>query len=145
MLACRHLFVFGTFRQVRPETRGRPSKFIIWRPLKSIFFKLFCWPVTGLEKLVGGRVPKLWIISGEIQPSVEGNRIADYPKHVQGGAKRAYVFYISAYDFFLWGYLKSKVFVRKLRTVYSRRSESFHSRRNYNCATRNVSKCDAEL
>ena len=31
------------------------------------------------------------------------------------------------------------------KTSYSRRSESFHSRRNCNCATRNVSKCDAEL
>ena len=31
------------------------------------------------------------------------------------------------------------------KTSYSRRSESFHSRRNFNCATRNVSKCDAEL
>ena len=31
------------------------------------------------------------------------------------------------------------------KTLYSRRSESFHSRRNCNCATRNVSKCDAEL
>jgi len=31
------------------------------------------------------------------------------------------------------------------KTSYSRRSESFHSRSNCNCATRNVSKCDAEL
>ena len=31
------------------------------------------------------------------------------------------------------------------KTSYSQRSESFHSRRNCNCATRNVSKCDAEL
>ena len=31
------------------------------------------------------------------------------------------------------------------KTSYSRRSESFHSRRNCNCTTRNVSKCDAEL
>jgi len=31
------------------------------------------------------------------------------------------------------------------KTSYSRRSESFRSRRNCNCATRNVSKCDAEL
>ena len=37
--------------------------------------------------------------------------------------------------------------IKRLRskTSYSRRSESFHSRRNCNCATRNVSKCDAEL
>jgi len=35
---------------------------------------------------------------------------------VQGGAKRTYVFE-SACDFFLWGYLKSKVYVRKPRTV----------------------------
>jgi len=37
--------------------------------------------------------------------------------------------------------------IRSLRskTSYIRRSESFHSRRNCNCATRNVSKCDAEL
>jgi len=32
-----------------------------------------------------------------------------------------------------------------LKTSYSRRSESFHSQRNCNCATRNISKCDAEL
>ena len=31
------------------------------------------------------------------------------------------------------------------KTSYSRRSSSFHSRRNCNCATRNVGKCDAEL
>ena len=31
------------------------------------------------------------------------------------------------------------------KTSYSRQSESLHSRRNCNCATRNVSKCDAEL
>jgi len=31
------------------------------------------------------------------------------------------------------------------KTSYSQRSESFHSQRNCNCATRNVSKCDAEL
>ena len=38
---------------------------------------------------------------------------------VQGGAKRTHVFEmgISACDFFLWGYLKSKVYVRKPRTV----------------------------
>ena len=33
----------------------------------------------------------------------------------------------------------------RLKTSYIRWSESFHSRRNRNCATRNVSKCDAEL
>jgi len=33
----------------------------------------------------------------------------------------------------------------RLKTSYSRRFESFHSRRNCNCAKRNVSKCDAEL
>jgi len=31
------------------------------------------------------------------------------------------------------------------KTSYNRRSESFHLRRNCNCATRNVCKCDAEL
>ena len=31
------------------------------------------------------------------------------------------------------------------KTSYSRRIESSHSRINCNCATRNVSKCDAEL
>jgi len=31
------------------------------------------------------------------------------------------------------------------KTSYGRRSESFHSWRNCNCATRNASKCDAEL
>jgi hypothetical protein len=31
------------------------------------------------------------------------------------------------------------------KTSYSRRSESFHLRRNCSCATRNVSKCAAEL
>jgi len=37
-------------------------------------------------------------------------------EYVQGEAKRTHVFE-SASDFFLWGYLKSKVYVRKLRTV----------------------------
>ena len=37
-------------------------------------------------------------------------------KFKQGGAKRTHVFE-SACDFFLWGYLKSKVYVRKPRTV----------------------------
>jgi hypothetical protein len=50
---------------------------------------------------------------------------------------------VSACDFFLWGYLKSNVYVRKPRTVddlkFSIREEIA------NCATRNVSKCDAEL
>ena len=35
---------------------------------------------------------------------------------IQGGAKRTHVFE-SACDFFLWGYLKSKVYVRKPRRV----------------------------
>jgi len=35
---------------------------------------------------------------------------------IQDGAKRAHAFE-SACDFFLWGYLKSKVYVRKTRTV----------------------------
>ena len=37
-------------------------------------------------------------------------------RYVQGGAKRTHVFE-SACDFFLWGYLKSEVYVRKPRTV----------------------------
>jgi len=39
--------------------------------------------------------------------------------HVQGGAKRTRVFEMgsSRESFFLWGYLKSKVCVRKPRTV----------------------------
>ena len=39
--------------------------------------------------------------------------------YVQGGAKRTHDFEmrISACDFFLWGYLKSKVYVRKPRKV----------------------------
>ena len=38
---------------------------------------------------------------------------------IQRGAKGAHVFEmgISACDFFLWGYLRSKVYVRKPRTV----------------------------
>ena len=32
-------------------------------------------------------------------------------------AQKERVFLISAFDFFLWGYLKSKVYVRKPRTV----------------------------
>jgi len=42
---------------------------------------------------------------------------------IQGGAKRTHVPWpprspdLSVYDFFLWGYLKSKVYVRKPRTV----------------------------
>ena len=35
---------------------------------------------------------------------------------IQGGAKER-VFFISACDFFFWGYLSSKVYVRKPRTV----------------------------
>ena len=34
--------------------------------------------------------------------------------NIQGGSKRTHVFEC---DFFLWGYLKSKVYVRKPRTV----------------------------
>ena len=37
-------------------------------------------------------------------------------ENIQGGAKRTHVFE-SACDFFLWSYLKSKVYVRKPRTV----------------------------
>ncbi len=51
--------------------------------------------------------------------------------------------HLSACDFFLWGYLKSKVYVRKPRTVDD--LKVYIRRRNCNCATRNVSKCDAEL
>ena len=36
---------------------------------------------------------------------------------VQGGAKRTHVFFIFACDFIFWSYLKSKVYVRKPRTV----------------------------
>ena len=36
--------------------------------------------------------------------------------HIQDGAKGTHVFE-SACDFFLWGYLKSNVYVRKPRTV----------------------------
>jgi len=32
-------------------------------------------------------------------------------------AQKEHMFFISACDFFLWGYLKSKVYVRKPRTV----------------------------
>jgi len=35
---------------------------------------------------------------------------------IQGGAKRTHVL-DSACDFFLWGYIKSKAYVRKTRTV----------------------------
>ena len=51
--------------------------------------------------------------------------------------------HLSAWDFFLWGL--PQIISLRSETSYSRRSESFHSRRNCNCATRNVSKCDAEL
>ena len=39
--------------------------------------------------------------------------------HIEGGAKRTHVFEMggSRESFFLWGYLKSKVYVRKPRTV----------------------------
>ena len=61
----------------------------------------------------------------------------------KGWRKKNACFFISACDFFLWGYLKSKVYVRKPRTVddlkVSIREETA------NCATRNVSKCDVEL
>jgi len=61
---------------------------------------------------------------------------------IQGGAKRTYVFYICL-RFLSLGLPQIKSL--RSKTLYSRRSESFHSRRNCNCATRNVSKCDAEL
>ena len=38
------------------------------------------------------------------------------PCSIQSGAKRTHVFYICL-QFFLWSYLKSKVYVRKPRTV----------------------------
>jgi len=50
---------------------------------------------------------------------------------------------LSACDFFLWGYLKSKVYIRKPRTVEGLKVSI--REKNCNCATRNVSKCDAEL
>ena len=67
---------------------------------------------------------------------------AIYWFYIQGGAKRTHVFYIC-----LWFLSLGLPQIKSLRpkTSYSRRSESFHSRRNCNCATRNVSKCDAEL
>ena len=61
---------------------------------------------------------------------------------IQGGAKRTNVFYICL-RFLSLGLPQIKSL--RTKTSYSRRSESFHSRRNCNCATRNVSKCDAEL
>ena len=61
---------------------------------------------------------------------------------IQGGAKRTHVFDICL-RFLSLGLPQIKCL--RSKTSYSRRSESFHSRRNCNCATRNVSKCDAEL
>ena len=78
---------------------------------------------------------------------VEPERLRQPPivTFIQGGAKRTHIF--------LNGYICLRFLslglpqIKSLRskTSYSRRSESFHSRRNCNCATRNVSKCDAEL
>jgi len=62
--------------------------------------------------------------------------------YIQGGAKRTHVF-----DICLWFLSLGLPQIKSLRskTSYTQRSESFHLRRNCNCATRNVSKCDAEL
>jgi len=54
----------------------------------------------------------------------------------------AHQIYLPAISFF--GVTSNQKSLRS-KTSYSRRSESFHSRRNCNCATTNVSKCDAEL
>jgi len=62
--------------------------------------------------------------------------------YIQRGAKRTHVFDICL-RFLSLGLPQIKSL--RSKTSYSRRSESFHSRRNRNCATRNVSKCDAEL
>ena len=60
---------------------------------------------------------------------------------IQDGAKRTHVFETgSSREFGVTTNQKST-----FETSYSRRSESFYSRRNCNCATRNVSICDAEL
>ena len=52
--------------------------------------------------------------------------------------------YLPAISLFVVTSNQKSTFEKK-KKLYSRRSESFHSRRNCNCATRNVSKCDAEL
>ena len=49
---------------------------------------------------------------GVFSEGIGGNEIS----FLQGGAKRTH-YCISACDFFLWGYLKSRVYVRKPRTV----------------------------
>ena len=66
--------------------------------------------------------------------------------NVQDGAKRTHVFFLYIYIFLQFLSLGlPQIKSLRSKTSYSRRSESFHSRRNCNCATRNVSKCDAEL
>ena len=79
-------------------------------------------------------------VSNEIVATDEISKL-----NVQGGAKRTHVFEIgsSSLRFLSLGLPHTKSL--RSKTSYSRRSESFHSRRNCNYATRNVSKYDAEL
>ena len=53
-----------------PSHVGSRGRLIIQGPLNPIFFELFR-PRIGLENDDVGRVPKLWIIFGEILPRVE--------------------------------------------------------------------------
>jgi len=74
--------------------------------------------------------------------STQSHKRQHFLIYIQGGAKRTHVFLICL-RFLSLGLPQIKSL--RSNTSYSRRSGSFHSRRNCNCATRNVSKCDAEL
>jgi hypothetical protein len=63
----------------------------------------------------------------------------------QGGAKRTHVFEMGSIYLRFLSLRLPQIKTLRSKTSYSRRSEIFHSWRNCNCATRNVSKCDAEL
>jgi hypothetical protein len=65
--------------------------------------------------------------------------------HIQGGAKRTHVFEMGSIWLRFLSLGLPQIKSLRSKTSYSRRFEIFHSRRNCNCATRNVSKCDAEL
>ena len=82
---------------------------------KTIFTKVtvICtYQTTSCQETIT-IVPNLPTLTNFTIPSYEETRPDIF---TQDGAKRTHVF-ISACDFFLWGYLKSKVYVRKPRTV----------------------------
>ena len=98
---------------------------------------------TSQIRLYGdGRGRRLLSFSFIDVDAVYGDNGDFIPSVRHGGANITHVFDICL-RFLSLGLPQIKILLSK--TSYSRRSESFHSRRNCNCATRKVSKCDAEL